>query len=279
MAATSADTQRIRELLGQLSHHCTSVVSAPPQHKSTFRARELAGDNTLYEYAEHRYLGDRVNLPEHPDKTLTLGNGVKLTYGEINGLAGDLFGTDKPICMGNDQAEREQRFRDAYETLAGPNSDAKYLVGKLSDEVKSLEEAAKNPKTFSEDFEPTAWYKLWWATTSRDNTPSFLALGKINADHFGDDAGTAYNVGHRVALQHAAKGSVRVSPHITYGERKQYLQTAYTMNAFADHFLEDRFASGHLRTPRRHLMGGTGKNLCAKVSLKPAPAVTHTFIP
>lgn len=167
--------------------------------------------------------------------------------------------------MGNDQADREQRFRDAYETLAGPGSDAKYLIGKLSDEVKSLEEAAKNHATFTENFEPTAWYKLWWATRSRENVPSFLELGKINADHFGDDAGTAYNVGHRVALQHAAQGSTRANPNLAHDERKQFLETAYTMNAFADHFLEDRFASGHLRTPRRHLMGGTGKNLCAKM--------------
>jgi len=46
------------------------------------------------------------------------------------------------------------------------------------------------------------------------------------------------------------------------------LLAGYALNAFADHFLEDSFAAGHLRTPRRRLhqggvVGGPA-DLCAK---------------
>lgn len=37
------------------------------------------------------------------------------------------------------------------------------------------------------------------------------------------------------------------------------------MNAFADHFLEDAFGSGHLRVDRRMPTGRKEKDLCAKV--------------
>ncbi|KAH7198897.1 uncharacterized protein B0J16DRAFT_367908 [Fusarium flagelliforme] len=73
--------------------------------------------------------------------------------------------------------------------------------------------------------------------------PSYLDLAKINWDHFGQDARTAYNACHSVALQVAASGD---------------LTLAYAMNAFGDHFLQCSFASGHMRTPRRKLHDTTG---------------------
>lgn len=41
------------------------------------------------------------------------------------------------------------------------------------------------------------------------------------------------------------------------------------MNAFADHFLEDSFATGHMRTPRRMLHGSVNlaADACVKVSI------------
>lgn len=42
------------------------------------------------------------------------------------------------------------------------------------------------------------------------------------------------------------------------------LSLAYACNAFADHFLEGRLSSGHMRTPRRFLHGAAIGDLCAK---------------
>ncbi|KAM0795834.1 hypothetical protein BDR22DRAFT_825722 [Usnea florida] len=68
-----------------------------------------------------------------------------------------------------------------------------------------------------------------------------LWLARVDWDHFGPDARTAYNAGHHAALDIALKGG------------DDHLELAYAMNAFADHFLQDSFAAGHLRTPRRAL--------------------------
>jgi len=96
--------------------------------------------------------------------------------------------------------------------------------------------------------------KLWWITFGRSDFPGYFGLARINWDHFGEYARTAYNAGHSIAIQKAVGGD---------------LEGAYTLNAFADHFLEDSFSAGHLRTPRKHLhkdgFFGFRADLCAKV--------------
>ena len=101
-----------------------------------------------------------------------------------------------------------------------------------------------NPGLLLAEFQQITW--------GRSGIPGYLGLAKINWDHFGADARTAYNAGHRTALEAAVKGD---------------LEDAYTMNAFADHFLEDSFSAGHLRTPRRllHSKWNPSADLCAKV--------------
>ena len=70
-------------------------------------------------------------------------------------------------------------------------------------------------------------------------------LAASDYDHFGDNAVLAYLAGHEVAIQAALHAGE--SNDITGLER------AYAMDAFACHFLTDRFSSGHLRTPRTEL--------------------------
>jgi hypothetical protein len=73
----------------------------------------------------------------------------------------------------------------------------------------------------------------------------YLKLAANNADHFGHWAILAYIAGHGAALQHAATAHA--------SQDRKILEQAYAMNAFADHFLTDLFASGHLRVPRKEL--------------------------
>jgi hypothetical protein len=83
----------------------------------------------------------------------------------------------------------------------------------------------------------------------------YLGLAVIDFDHFGEDARRAYNAGHTAALRKAASG-----------KDAKTLETVHAMNAFADHFLEDSFASRHLRVPRRQLHGSirADEDLCAR---------------
>ena len=88
---------------------------------------------------------------------------------------------------------------------------------------------------------------------NRPAAERYFELAKINFDHFGADARAAYNAGHTAALKAAESG------------KPEDLETAYTLNAFADHFLEDSFSSGHMRTPRRILHGALGfADACSK---------------
>ncbi|KAG9761690.1 hypothetical protein KCU73_g2258, partial [Aureobasidium melanogenum] len=249
----------------------TTDISAP-EAKHESKARQIVSDNRLYEYAEHAYLGDKIALPGIETKQLALGSSrISLTYGQINGLAGDFFGTMQPICQGDTEDEREKRFIAAYNTLVNSGDTPTNLLDTLQAEIHSLREAKKavdtNKEEFSKLYHPTD--ATWLAARSlflSGDQPAFLNLASVNFDHFGDDAGTAYNTGHRVALKHAREASFAVNPTMSDSDRKHRLMEAYTMNAFADHFLEDRFSAGHLRTPRRKLAEGPPiiGNYCAK---------------
>ena len=111
---------------------------------------------------------------------------------------------------------------------------------------------------------PDVSSKLEALTFGRSGIPGYLGLAQINWDHFGKDARTAYNAGHATALQIAADGD---------------LEGAYALNAFADHFLQDCFSAGHLRTPRRflHRSLDIAADVCAKVYLHSMSGHEHSY--
>ncbi|KAM3430799.1 hypothetical protein MY4824_007479 [Beauveria thailandica] len=215
-----------------------------------------------FEYAEHRFLGDQITLTDDRGHNFTagtlplvrLGNIVGLTYGTISALAGDFYGTSNPISSGTDDNDRRSRFMAALNTLLNnpldQPSDALGLVNYLQKEVDAVNQAVANgldPSTVYKGGEVVSSTKLQLMTISRKQTnfPSYGGLALINWDHFGDDARTAYTTGHAAAIELAANGN----------KSHDSLFNAYAMNAFADHYLQDLFSAGHLRTPRRLLHG------------------------
>ncbi|KAL1748022.1 fungal fucose-specific lectin-domain-containing protein [Schizophyllum fasciatum] len=236
-----------------------AVVPAPLHNKP------LKKDMLGFEYAEHSYIGDAISLSlkggsKTPaiDHKFTLANGLVVTYGQINGLAGDFYGTTNPISDGKDAQDQSTRFQAAFNTLAAPSSrqpkEARDILAVLQTEVDAVNDALHRHEDPSVAYHklPDVSAKLQWLTQFRPSGfPSYLGLARINWDHFGPDARTAYNAGHGLALQTAAGGD---------------LEKAYTINAFADHFLEDSFSSGHLRTPRRglHRTADLTADACAK---------------
>ncbi|KAI1077784.1 hypothetical protein F5B20DRAFT_592508 [Whalleya microplaca] len=223
-----------------------------------------------FEYAEHGFLGDNIELQWIDGKghlasevPLKLPNELSLTYGQINGLAGDFYGTTKPISDGATLIEQMQRFTQAWHSLAGDTSrqpcEAHMILEILLQEVnavnKALEEGKDPSKAYATLQDQTITFQeLTW--TRAQDYPSYLGLSLINWDHFGEDARSAYNAGHLAALTQAAKGT------------PDDLRLGYAMNAFADHFLEDSFSAGHVRTPRKLLHDYSFKSpfpdLCAK---------------
>lgn len=79
-----------------------------------------------------------------------------------------------------------------------------------------------------------------WETIDRLSASTMQRLSAMHAnqDHFGDRALFAFVFWHRAAIEAAAGGRIR---------------TALVINAFADHYLEDLYAPGHVRTVRRGL--------------------------
>ncbi|KAK0485377.1 fungal fucose-specific lectin-domain-containing protein [Armillaria luteobubalina] len=217
-----------------------------------------------FEYAEHCFIGDAITLTlasgekvAASDYKFQLKDQLSLTYGQINGLAGDFYGTYDPISDGKTDQDRSARFVQAYNTLAdgGPRlpKEAMDILAVLQTEVDAVNNALANHQDPSVVYAklPDVSAKLELITFGRSGIPAYLGLAQINWDHFGADARTAYNAGHATAIQKAISGD---------------LDGAYAMNAFADHFLEDSFSAGHLRTPRRLLHKSTDitADACAK---------------
>jgi len=216
-------------------------------------------DQIEFNYAEHKMMGEMLSLKWSKTKStsgteeLTLPNKVKLSYGEINGLGGDFFGSYNPVCTGKDFDQQCQYFMDAFHTL-GETGKALDEVDSLrrnrKEEVEAITNAVAEGKSTFEVYKSLKKDGVIPGLSLEDEEislitwkgegPSYLRLAQSNLDHFGKDAVTAYNAGHFCALKKAAEG---------------HLETAYAMNAFADHYLGDCFPSGHYRTPRRTLHG------------------------
>ncbi|SJL06968.1 uncharacterized protein ARMOST_10310 [Armillaria ostoyae] len=155
------------------------------------RNKKLKKDKLGFEYAEHCFIGDAI--------TLTLANGGKvaasdyrfrlkdqfsLTYGQINGLAGDFYGTYDPISDGKNDQDRSAHFVQAYNTLAdgGPRlpKEAMDILAVLQAEVDAVNAALANHQQL-----PDVNAKLELITFGRSGIPAYLGLAQINWDHFG----------------------------------------------------------------------------------------------
>jgi len=222
-------------------------------------------DVPWFEAAEHIHLGNLLKLQWSDKSTvparktpLKLENGLKVTYGQINALAGDFFAFKEPICLGTDLKQQEERFNAGFASLSADPSGKKYaegVIGDWAEEVQALEDG-KSAEYYN-TLKAKHWNNLVAAARSliqNNQEKGYAGLALVNFDHFGKDARTAYNAAHSAALRKAATEKTARS-----------LELAYAMNAFADHYLEDSFSAGHLRVPRQKLHGGTlhAKDKCA----------------
>lgn len=95
--------------------------------------------------------------------------------------------------------------------------------------------------------------------TGFTSMPGYLEVVSKNYDHFGWNNMMAYVKYHDLALKKAqmAFQKKKSSPSTS----RYYMQQALIYNAFADHYLSDAFASGHIRVPRVQITKWAGKNL------------------
>ena len=237
-----------------------------------------------FEAAEHENIGNNVTLrfprlnAKDPGEEfqainlpLKLPNGVKLTFGQIIALAGDFYGVpEEPIVSLGSSGSKRERFLAAYGTLGNADSAAvkdelKQLLKIMKEEKQALAVALENsessvavnddsgnihivPKDVYDKLGNSLAKKYdralggTWIGGVPVISGRMMSLAKNNFDHFMPYAKEAYETGHELALEKAREANAAKQE-----KQKDLLEEAYTMDAFACHFLTDSFSSGHIR--------------------------------
>jgi len=201
---------------------------------------------------EHNHIGKTILLGILDERrVLELPNGVVIKFEEIIALAGDFYGLpEQPIIdplKGEDQEDsgRHQRFVDAYNTLAwAPKDELQNELDKLLDTVEKESEDGGS-------VEAKRWDEITgggWIFGLPVKQRRMLQLAENNHDHFLPYAKDAYLTGHQLAINKAREaGEYHNEYHNEYHKEKMLLHEAFSLDAFACHFLTDSFASGHIR--------------------------------
>lgn len=239
------------------------------------------GLEATLESCEHIAVGNAIELAGADGKRTKAGacplpvGGRSLTYGQLVALGGDFYGVGaRPGSPGHPPLEAldpissaqnpKQAFASAFQTLVdAPKEELKQILAVMDEEQRAIDEARKaglQPSAAYAKLGDSLSYK-WseitggapasWGRAGVVLYPGrYIDLATVNMDHFGTDAVKAYLAGHGYALEQAAAlhGQDPSSPAVA-----SKLLACYAMNAFADHFLTDLFAAGHVRTPRRAL--------------------------
>lgn len=210
-----------------------------------FRDSVLA-DARPFEGGEHLWVGNEG--AERATKRLNFGSfgpfkrkkaKEALTYGEIVAFSGDFY--ESPGDLFNEQPSPLHWFWE-------PN-DLDGLRNAFQRELTWINQPSAQRRTAY----PDENLVLWW------NAKQYAELALRNNSHFGWHNALEYIKWHEAALELAVRARQETSR-----EAKSLLwrEAVYT-NGFADHFLTDGFAAGHVRTPAaqiRRWAEGQGMN-------------------
>jgi hypothetical protein len=197
-------------------------------------------DSTLdFSSGEHVILGDQgyrracENRGGLCPTVLVRADGKQsFSYGELVAFSGDFYANPEGIYE-----EKVEPF------LKWNRNDVNDVKGRFQKEVETIENFLHG---HSEEAYPDFNISYAW------NYPDYLNLALANEAHFGFYNMLAYVKYHARAVDLALEAHALAS---TDSSRSQRLFTqALFMNAFADHFLTDGFASGHIRDPRVQIL-------------------------
>ncbi|SEL89429.1 hypothetical protein SAMN05216359_12225 [Roseateles sp. YR242] len=150
-----------------------------------------------------------------------------LQYGELVALSGDFYESPEALFE-----ERPSRLPWLWES--NDLSDIRRL---FAEELHWIDQRLDGVGEYATPY-PDANIRLAW------NAKSYVELALRNVDHFGWHNQLAYVRHHRTALELALRAK---------GPDDPWLRQALYTNAFADHFLTDGFAAGHIRVPRQEI--------------------------
>lgn len=185
-----------------------------------------------FEGGEHMWLGNSgalraiLSAPDVPFGRFKRRHTPNpLSYGEIVAFSGDFYETPDAL------------FDEAPALLPWlwEDNDLEDLANSFAREVAW----AKLPPGARGTEYPDQTLALWW------NAKQYVELALQNDAHFGWHNALAYVQYHAAALELARQAHRAHAPD----ERDLLWRQAIYTNGFADHFLTDSFAAGHVRTP------------------------------
>jgi hypothetical protein len=183
--------------------------------------RTMPGTVHRFGSEEHRSLGADASVNALTDVDISnTATPEYLTYGEMVALAGDYFGSLDEI-------------RNLAAT-AGGRDRIRWTKWKALDQYKGVAEPAL-PET-----------------KKKEVNDQYFELAAKNISHFsaGGTASATYGAQHELALAAGFMEGYNASLAVGGGPRAPDTAPAMTQEAFAQHFLSDMFAAGHVRTER-----------------------------
>lgn len=150
----------------------------------------------------------------------------RLQYGELVALSGDFYETPDALFD-----EKPSPLPWLWE--ANDLSDLRAIFAKELQWIEDRLERQGGGSPYPDENIRLAW-----------NAKSYVELALRNVDHFGWHNICAYCRHHAHAMELAAS---------TGGRDNETFRRALYTNAFADHFLTDGFAAGHVRVPRAEI--------------------------
>lgn len=197
-----------------------------------------------YESGEHIWLGDRgfelalksdalegkvryddYKLIHRQDQT------VSFRYGEIVALSGDFYGSPGDLFY-----EKPGAVPWLWE-----KNDLSDVRAAFATELDAIRQQQQGARFTYPDNNMT----YWW------NTKAYVELALDNTAHFGWHNLQAYCLNHTEALRLAR--AARKMYESDVDKAGELMRQALFTNAFADHFLTDGFAAGHIRVPRAEI--------------------------
>lgn len=209
-----------------------------------------------FESPEHNSLGTAVALNTPTGrvagnqlivKTLQTKSGpVTLSFADMIWLSGDFIGEPKQIIGLSKDPTATLKIN-----LSGYDKYKEYLPGikrifadMLTDTHANIQAGVALEVPDDYNYRYNAATGGWGGALGAVlKSGLYLKLASYNYDHFGSNALKAYITAHSMALDLASKATTA-----------EELNKAYFVEGYADHFLTDLFASGHLRTPRAEVV-------------------------
>ena len=147
----------------------------------------------------------------------------RLSYGEIVALSGDFYRT--PTALFEEEP-------DAIPAL-WQDHNLGSLKEMFAEELAWIQDQQQHKNSYPDNNLAMAWH-----------SKGYVELALDNVDHFGWHNMKMYVQQHRAALDLASQAA---------GQSNETWRRALFTNAFADHFLTDGFAAGHIRVPRAQI--------------------------